>query len=142
MTRLFSPSQPSLRMAAWLCAMALYASTSLTAMAAADATSAPAAKTYTTQAGDTIERLLKNAMPDSPLNPTLLRKALADANPNVVSGKAGQKFKSGTVVNMPEHSTLVRNTLEAYTAPGGEGASHGGFSASESASRRHWVRYP
>jgi Tfp pilus assembly protein FimV len=142
MTRLFSPTQLGLQMAAWLCATALSAATSLAAMPAADATALPVGKTYTTQAGDTIERLLKNTMPDSPLNPGLLRKALADANPSVVSGKAGQKFKSGTVLNVPEHGTLVRNTLEASMASGSEGASHGGFSASDSASRRHWVRYP
>ena len=142
MTRLFKLPQTGLRMAVRLCALALSAATSLAAMPAADATASPAAKTYTTRAGDTIERLLQNAMPDSPLNATLLRKALAEANPNAVSGKAGQKFKTGTVLHLPEHSTLVRNTLEAYSAQGSESAPHGGFSASDPASRRHWIRYP
>lgn len=144
MTRPFKLPHPVLQMALWLCALALGAANSLAAMPAAEATSATAGKTYTTQSGDTIERVLKHAMPDSPLNPTLLRKALTDANPNVVSGKVGQKFKTGTVVNLPEHSTLVRHTLEAYLSPGSEGSSYGGFSASASdpASRRHWIRYP
>ena len=126
-------------LAAALCALTLNASA---ATAAPEPSSPPAATTYTTKAGDTVERLLKNAMPDSPLNPTLLRKALADANPNVVTGKAGQKFKPGTVITLPEHSTLVRSTLEAFAPPGSEGISRSGNSASDPASRRHWIRYP
>ncbi len=100
------------------------------------------ATTYTTKAGDTVERVLKNAMADSPLNPQVLRKALADANPNVVNGKAGQKFKPGTALQLPEHSALVRNTLETFSAPGNDGYSRSGTSASDPASRRHWIRYP
>ena len=89
-----------------------------------------------------MERLLKTAMPDSPLNAQVLRKALADANPNVVTGKAGQKFKTGTAIVVPEHSAVVRNTLEAQMAPGSEGLPRSGTSASDPGSRRHWVRYP
>jgi hypothetical protein len=103
---------------------------------------APATTTYTTKAGDTVERVLKNAMADSPLNPQVLRKALADANPNVVNGKAGQKFKPGTALQLPEHGALVRNTLETFSAPGSDGFSRSGPSASDPASRRHWIRYP
>ncbi len=125
-------------LAAALCTLTLNAS----AATAAPEPNATAATTYTTKAGDTVERLLKNAMPDSPLNPGLLRKALAEANPNVVTGKAGQKFKAGTAINLPEHSTLVRNTLEAFVPPGSEGFSRSGNSASDPASRRHWIRYP
>lgn len=143
MTRRFSPLKTSLRLAAWLCALALStASMAATASPAAGEPAVPAASAYTTKAGDTVERLLKNAMPDSPLNPGVLRKALADANPNVVTGKAGQKFKPGTVINLPEHSTLVRNTLETFVPPGSEGFSRSGNSASDPASRRHWIRYP
>ena len=89
-------------LAAALCALTLNAS----AATAAPEPSAPAAATYTTKAGDTVERLLKNTMADSPLNAGVLRKALADANSNVVTGKAGQKFKPGTIIHLPEHSTL------------------------------------
>lgn len=125
-------------LAAALCALSLSAG----AVTIASDPSAPAATTYVTKAGDTVERLLINTMPDSPLNPGVLRKALADANPNLVTGKAGQKFKPGTIINLPEHSTLVRNTLEAFVPPGSEGFSRSGNSASDPASRRHWIRYP
>lgn len=112
------------------------------AWASNDSPAPAAAPTYTTKAGDTVERVLKNAMPDSPLNPVVLRKALADANPNVVNGKPGQKFKTGTAITLPEHGALVRNTLEAFAPPGSEGVSRHGYSANDPASRRNWVRYP
>ena len=115
---------------------------SATPASAATEPVAPATTPYTTKAGDTVERVLKNAMADSPLNPHVLRKALADANPNVVTGKAGQKFKTGTAIVLPEHSAVVRNTLEAHMAPVTEGFSRSGTSASDPGSRRHWVRYP
>lgn len=121
-----------------MCTLPLY---TVPVLAASEAAT-PALTSYTTQAGDTVERVLKKAMPDSPLNPSLLRKALVDANPNVVSGKVGQKFKTGTVIHVPEHATLVRSTLEAYAPPGSESAIRNGFSASDPASRRHWIRYP
>jgi hypothetical protein len=137
-TLTYQNTAPLRWLAAALCALTL----STSATSAVPEPGAPATLTYTTKAGDTVERLLKNAMPDSPLNPGVLRKALADANPNVVTGKAGQKFKSGTVINLPEHSTLVRNTLETFVPPGSEGFSRSGNSASDPASRRHWIRYP
>jgi hypothetical protein len=124
------------RWAATLCALALGASSVM----AATEPAAPTLNSYTTQAGDTVERILKNAMADSPLNPALLRKALADANPKVVNGKAGQKFKAGTLIVLPEHGALVRNTLETFSASGAESSYRSG--PSDPASRRHWVRYP
>lgn len=124
------------RWAVMLCALTLGASSVM----AATEPAAPTLNSYTTQAGDTVERILKNAMADSPLNPALLRKALADANPKVVNGKAGQKFKAGTLIVLPEHGALVRNTLETFSASGAEASYRSG--SSDPASRRHWVRYP
>lgn len=109
---------------------------------AASESAAPALASYTTKAGDTVERVLKNAMPDSPLNATVLRKALADANPQVVTGKAGQKFKTGSVIQLPDHALLVRNTLDSFAPPGSENSYRSGYSANDPASRRHWIRYP
>jgi Tfp pilus assembly protein FimV len=142
MIRLFSQYSYRLRVAAGLCALTLSAATSMAAAPPAAESTLPAASTYSTKAGDTVERVLKNAMPDSPLNTALLRKALADANPNVVTGKVGQRFKAGTTITLPEHAALVRNTLEVYAAPGSEGTYRSGNSASDPSSRRHWIRYP
>ena len=135
MTRTFSRLNTGWpqRLAMVLCCLALNAS-------AGHEVAPSASANYTTKAGDTVERLLRSAMPDSPLSPAVLRQALAEANPKVVTGKAGQKFKPGTVIQLPEHGQLVRTTLEAF--PAGEGSYRSGYSASDPASRRHWIRYP
>jgi F-type H+-transporting ATPase subunit delta len=78
----------------------------------------------------------------SPAKLDQLRKALADANPQVVTGKAGQKFKTGSVIQLPDHPLLVRNTLDSFAPPGSENPYRSGYSASDPASRRHWIRYP
>jgi len=97
---------------------------------------------YATQSGDTIERVVHNAMPNSPLSAEVLRNALAQANPKLVTGKAGQKFKTGTTLQVPDHAELVRTTLETFVSTSTEGSSRSGFGASDPTSRRHWIRYP
>jgi len=109
---------------------------------AVPAAAAPPVASYTAKAGDTVERLLQNTMPNSPLNPALLRKALADQNPQIVSGKPGQKFKTGTVIHLPDHGQLVRNALEPFALQSQEATTRNGYSAGDPSSRRNWIRYP
>jgi Tfp pilus assembly protein FimV len=125
-----------------LCSLA---STAWAADAEPAATAAPAAPVpvvYTTKAGDNVERLLQNAMPGSPLNPALLRQALADTNPKTVTGKPGQKFKTGTIITVPDHAQLVRSTLAPFAPPSTELTARSGYSAGDPSSRRNWIRYP
>jgi Tfp pilus assembly protein FimV len=103
---------------------------------------APAPVVYTTKAGDSVERLLQQAMPGSPLNPTLLRQALADLNPKTVTGKPGQKFKTGTAITVPDHAQLVRSTLAPFAPASSETTARSGYSAGDPSSRRNWIRYP
>lgn len=98
--------------------------------------------TYTTKAGDTVDRLVQNTLSASPLNPVLLRKALAELNPHTVTGKAGQKFKPGTVITLPDHGQLVRDTLAPFADPSSEHSPRSGNSAGDPSSRRNWIRYP
>ena len=121
-----------------LCSLALH----VYAADAVPAVAAPPVASYTAKAGDTVERLLQNTMPNSPLNPALLRKALADQNPQIVSGKPGQKFKTGTVIHLPDHGQLVRNALEPFAPQTPEATTRNGYSAGDPSSRRNWIRYP
>jgi len=97
---------------------------------------------YTTKAGDSIERLLLVGMPGSPLNPVILRQAVADLNPKIVTGKPGQKFKTGTVITLPDHGQLVRSSLAPFASSSPEYAARSGYSAGDPSSRRNWIRYP
>lgn len=106
------------------------------------ATDASTAIVYTTKAGDNIERLMQNAMPNSPLSPAVLRKSLADLNPKTVTGKAGQKFKTGTAITLPDHGQLVRSQLEPFAAASHDTPARSGYSTGDASSRRNWIRYP
>jgi len=108
---------------------------------ATDAEPGSAPVVYTTKAGDSIERLLLTGMPGSPLNPAILRQAVADLNPKIVTGKPGQKFKPGTVITMPDHGQLVRSSLAPFAASP-EYTARSGYSAGDPSSRRNWIRYP
>jgi hypothetical protein len=108
---------------------------------AADAEPGSAPVVYTTKSGDSIERLLLVGMPGSPLNPSILRQAVADLNPKIVTGKPGQKFKTGIVITMPDHGQLVRSNLAPF-ASSPEYSARSGNSAGDPSSRRNWIRYP
>jgi hypothetical protein len=75
------------------------------------------------------------------LNPAILRQAVADLNPKIVTGKPGQKFKPGTVITMPDHGQLVRSSLAPF-ATSTEYSARSGYSAGDPSSRRNWIRYP
>jgi Tfp pilus assembly protein FimV len=122
-------------------AVLLYCMTAST-WASDAATDAPTAIVYTTKAGDNIERLMQNAMPNSPLSPAVLRKSLADLNPKTVTGKAGQKFKTGTAITLPDHGQLVRSQLEPFAAASHDTPARSGYSTGDASSRRNWIRYP
>ena len=106
------------------------------------ATEASTAIVYTTKAGDSIERLLQNTMPNSPLSPAVLRKSVADLNPKIVTGKAGQKFKTGTAITLPDHGQLVRSQLEPFASASQDTPARSGYSTGDASSRRNWIRYP
>ena len=125
-----------------LCSLASTVGAADAEPAASSSAPAPSPVVYTTKAGDNVERLLLQAMPGSPLNPALLRKALADMNPKTVTGKPGQKFKTGTVITVPDHAQLVQSTLAPFAPPSTELTARSGYSAGDPSSRRNWIRYP
>ena len=137
-----TPSFSVLAMQHGLCLVLTSLALNVCAADAVPAAAAPPVASYTAKAGDTVERLLQNAMPNSPLNPALLRKALADQNPQIVSGKPGQKFKTGTIITVPDHAQLVRSTLAPFAPPSTEITARSGYSAGDPSSRRNWIRYP
>ena len=137
-----TPSFSVLAMQHGLCLVLTSLALNVCAADAMPAAAAPQVATYTTKPGDSIERLLQNAMPSSPLNAALLRKALADQNPQTVSGKPGQKFKTGTVIHLPDHGQLVRTSLDPFALQSQEATTRNGYSAGDPSSRRNWIRYP
>jgi len=88
-----------------------------------------------------IDRVIQTVYANSPLNATVLRKVLADANPKVITGNPQQRVKAGTTIMVPDHGHVVKNILMPHMAAAPE-TQEPGPSVSESATRRQWVRFP
>lgn len=101
------------------------------------------AKTATTQhkvaESTAIDRLVQKIYANSPLNTAVLRKALVDANPKVITGNPQQRVKAGTTIVVPDHGELVRITLTPFAAQ--DGLDHNSNSRDYS-TRKQWVRFP
>lgn len=86
-----------------------------------------------------IDRLVQKIYANSPLNTALLRKALVDANPKVITGNPQQRVKAGTTIVVPDHAELVRTTLTPFAAQ--ETQENSAISRDYS-TRKQWVRFP
>lgn len=105
------------------------------------------APTYTAKKAITLDGLMKEVYPNSPLHAAILNKALQAANPKLLNGKASQSISRGATLNIPNHTQLIVDTLAPYAppvavaSPPSEANSYGSQSSDPSA-RRLWVRFP
>jgi hypothetical protein len=107
------------------------------------------APTYTTKKATTLDGLMKEVYLNSPLNASILNKALVEANPKLLNGKANQNIQRGTTLIIPNHTQLVAQTLAAYApppmaavSPPAEANNNFSSQSSDPSSRRLWVRFP
>ena len=127
------------------------------ASAAATTSSKPAAPanyvsgapTYTAKKTITLDGLMKEVYPSSPLQASILNKALVSANPKLLTGKTNQSIQRGATLNIPNHTQLIVETLAPYAPPPPPmavapppDANQYGSQSSDPSSRRHWVRFP
>lgn len=106
--------------------------------------SQPAMASYTVSQSTPIDKLIQTLYANSPLNVGVLRQALTEANPKVITGNPQQRVKAGTVMMVPEHAHIVRNVLTpmAATAPANPDNPESGPSARDNPVRKPWVRFP
>lgn len=88
-----------------------------------------------------IDRLIQKIYANSPLNTAILRKALVDANPKVITGNPQQRVKGGTVIMVPLEGEIIRSTLTPRSA-GAQEAADNNPSARDYQARKQWVRFP
>jgi Tfp pilus assembly protein FimV len=115
----------------------------VTSVLAADAPAegaAPATAPYTVGQSTPIDKVVQKVYANSPLNIQVLRQALVDANPKVISGNPQQRVKAGTVLTVPDHAHVVRNALTPFAAASDN--SESGPAARDYPVRRQWVRFP
>jgi phage tail protein X len=103
---------------------------------------AQAASTNFTVAQSTpVDKLIQKFYANSPLSVSVLRKALVDANPKVITGNPQQRVKAGTVIVVPDHGQVVHQVLTPPVAAK-QVILDQSPTASDYPSRKHWVRFP
>ena len=130
---------PITSLRAWLCCVVLAAP----AMALA-ASPAPRS-TYQVVSGDTLDKVIRKTMPDSPLRVEILRNAFVQQNPQAFTKSPPRSLMAGAVLNVPNHDDLLRSYMVPGYAPGNSGAHRGGGYSTADMNmneRKNWVRFP
>ena len=99
-------------------------------------------RTYTTKAGDKLDRIIQKTMADSPLKIELLRQAFVELNPQAFpSGSTGQ-MRKGVVLQIPDSPKLLSSKLVSTSQDPAAIKKVSGYLSDSFDERRHWVRYP
>ena len=96
---------------------------------------------FTVAQSTSVDKLIQKFYANSPLNVSVLRKALVDANPKVITGKPQQRLKAGTVIVVPDHGQIVNHVLTPNVVAK-QVILDQNPAASDYQSRKHWVRFP
>lgn len=93
--------------------------------------------TYTTRAGDTLEKVVQKHYAGSPLqNSVLIDQVKALNAASVGKTTARQKLKTGMGLQMPAHEAVVQRALSPYLPSEPQAADDG------PQARKRWVHYP
>ena len=110
------------------------------------AASAMAGSMVTVQRGETLDRVIRRALPDVPLHPDVLRKAFVSLNPQVFPSGSPHQMRSGAQLKVPSMPALRQMVLSQH--PGAAALFHGAEeqapqkAAPDPNDQRRWVRYP
>ena len=96
---------------------------------------------FTVAQSTPVDKLIQKFYANSPLSASVLRKALVDANPKVITGNPQQRVKAGTVIVVPDHGEVVKHVLTPHVEAK-QVILDQNPAASDYQSRKHWVRFP
>ena len=124
-------------------AMACFASSkSHAADASAEPQSPAALVQMKVEQSTPVDKLVQKIYPNSPIAIGVLRQALVEANPKVITGNPQQRVKAGTSLVVPDHAQVATTLLAAISASPTAKSSDSGPSARDNAVRKPWVRFP
>jgi Tfp pilus assembly protein FimV len=101
--------------------------------------------TYQVVSGDTLDKVIRKTMPDSPLRVEILRNAFVQQNPQAFTKSPPRALMAGAVLNVPNHDDLLRSYMVPGHVPGSSGMNRGGgYSTADMnmSERKNWVRFP
>jgi Tfp pilus assembly protein FimV len=101
--------------------------------------------TYQVESGDTLDKVIRKTMPDSPLRIDILRNAFVQQNPQAFTKSPPRALMAGAVLNVPNHDDLLRSYMVPGHALGSSGMHRGGgYSTADMnmSERKNWVRFP
>ena len=116
------------------------------AMTSAPMATATSGSMVTVQRGETLDRVIRRALPDVPLHPDFLRKAFVSLNPQVFPSGSPHQVRSGAQLKVPSMLALRQMVLSQH--PGAAALLQGADGQSEHKAapdpndQRRWVRYP
>ena len=108
---------------------------------------APAGSTYQVQSGDTLDKVVRHTMGDSPLKPELLRQAFMQQNPQAFTKSSPRALMVGAVLTVPNHDDILRlhmSQVKQGASAGAGRASGAGYATTDlnMNERKNWVRFP
>lgn len=112
----------------------------------APATSAMVGSTVKVQRGETLDRLIRRALPDAPLHPDFLRKAFVSMNPQVFPSGSPNQMRAGAQLQVPSMTALRQMMLNQHPGSAallqsGDGQT-GHTGSIDPSDQRRWVRFP
>lgn len=124
-------NKPFTSLRIWLCSVVL-------AVPVAVLAASPTPRTYQVVTGDTLDKVIRKTMPDSPLRPDVLRNAFIQKNPQAFTKSTPRALMAGVVLNVPNHDELLRSFM-APSAQSARGYANADTGMNE---RKNWVRFP
>lgn len=104
---------------------------------------APAGSIYKVQSGDTLDKVVRQTMADSPLKPELLRQAFIQQNPQAFTKSSPRALLVGAVLTIPNHDDVLRQHMNQVRQGAGRGLGTGYATTDMNMNeRKNWVRFP
>lgn len=105
-------------------------------------TSSVPLRSYTTKAGDRLDRVIQSTMPDSPLKVEVLRKAFIDLNPLAFPAGNASRMRKGVVLQIPDAPQLLATIAAPASQELAASKKTSTSTSGDFEERRRWVRYP
>ena len=109
--------------------------------AAAQAATSPGAVKYTVREGDTLDKIIRLHMGNSPLRIELLRDAVVKQNPHAFVKGSTKVLLAHAVITVPNHTELLQKQLGS-AMPLADPTPPAASNSMLEDRRKTWVRYP